>query len=183
MKLLKHTTILILLLCSCKKDAHIEVIDSDIKIKMQETVDSTKRTLQFYCSTEKGYGCSNFGISKIVNQSAYNIDINFEAILINTFCLTSIGPATTTIDLGTLSNGTYNLDIKVGGKKNKGQLIVSSDNYAITLNDKKQLQVINSPLRRIPPTTVWGAIRYHFSSTATLVQTFIDSLLFLGATS
>lgn len=182
MKRLTHTTILLLLLCGCRKDASVDKIDSNIKIKMWETVDSTKRTLQFYCSTEKEYGCTNYGIIKTFSKSSDNIDIDFNGILIYDLCLTAIGPATTTIDLGTLSNGTYNLDIKVERKKSCGQLIVTSDYYAITLDKQKQLQIINSPLQRIPANTIWGTVGYHTSSTATLVQTFIDSLQILGAT-
>jgi len=182
MRRLTHTTILLLLLCSCRKDAPVDQIGSDIKIKMLETVDSTKRTLQFYCSTEKEYSCSNYGISKTFSKSSDNIDIDFNGIIISNLCLTSIGPATTTIDLGTLSNGTYNLDIKVERKKSSGQLIVTSDHYTITLDKQKQLQIINSPLQRIPTNTIWGTVGYHTSSTATLVQTFIDTLQILGAT-
>jgi hypothetical protein len=182
MRRLTHITIFLLLLCGCKKDASVDKIDSDIKIKMWETVDSTKRTLLFYCSTEREYGCSNYGISKTFNKSSDNIDIDFNGILVYDLCLTSIGPATTTIDLGTLSSGTYNLDIKVERKKSEGQLIVTSDYYAITLDKQKKLQIINSPLHRIPTNTIWGTVGYHTSSTTTLVQTFIDSLQLLGAT-
>lgn len=182
MRLITFTTVFLLLLCGCKKDTLVDKIDSDIKIKMWETVDSTSRTLQFYCSTEKEYGCSNFGISKTFNKSSHNIDIDFNGILLSDFCLTSIGPATTTIDLGTLSNGIYNLNIKVERKKSEGKLIVTSNYYEITLDKQKQLQIINSPLYRIPTNTIWGTVGYHSSSTTTLVQTFIDSLQLLGAT-
>ncbi len=119
MRRLTHTTILLLLLllCSCRKDAPVDQIGSDIKIRMLETVDSTKRKLQFYCSTEKEYSCSNYGISKTFSKSSDNFDIDFNGIIISNVCLTSFGPATTTIDLGTLSNGTYNLDIKCREEK------------------------------------------------------------------
>ncbi len=149
---------------------------------MWETLDSTKRTLQFYCSTEKVYGCSNYSINKTLRKSSDNINIDFSGILIYDFCLTSLGPATTIVDLGTLSSGTYNLNIKVDRNRGEGRLIVTSDYYVIELDKQKQLKIINTPLHRVPTNTIWGTVGYHRSSTATLVQTFIDSLQFLGAT-
>lgn len=160
----------------------MEKVDSDIKIEMWETMDSTKRTLQFNCSTEKAYGCSNYGISKTFSKSSDKIDIDFNGILIYDFCLTALGPATTTIDFGTLPNGTYNLNIKVAKEKSNGQLIVTPDYYEIKLDNQKQLQIINSPLQRVPTNTIWGTVGYHTSSSATLVQSFINSLQNLGAT-
>lgn len=183
MKRIAYTTILLLvILWGCQKDYSMEVIDSDIEIKMRETLDSTKRTLQFYCSTERIYNCSNYGISNTFSKSSDNIDIDFREILIYDMCLTSLGPATTLIDLGALSNGTYNLNIKVERKRNEGQLIVTSDHYAISINNQKQLKISNTPLYRIPANTIWGTVGYHLSSTSTLVQTLIDSLQILGAT-
>jgi len=172
----------LLLLFGCSKDNSINKIDSDIKINMRETVDSTKRSLQLYCSTEKVYECSNYVISKIFSKSSERIEINFTGIRDLTVCFNSFGPATTTIDLGIISNGTYKLIIEVEGKKSEGKLIVTSDYYKISLDKEKQLQIINSTLNRIPANTIWGTIGYHKSSTAQLVQTFIDSLQLFGST-
>jgi len=179
---------LLLLMSSCKKDAPIENIDSDIefdtdiKIKMKETLDSSKRTLQFYCFTEKEYGCANYGIKSTFNYSSNSIEIDFKEVLFSDFCLTAFGPARTTIDLGTISNGIYKLNIKVGKNNSEGQIVVTSNSYSILLTNQSQLQLTNSPLHRIPTNTIWGTIGYHTSFSDTLVQSFIDSLLYLGAT-
>ncbi len=183
MKRLTYLIILLfVILWGCKKDYSMDTIDSDIEIKMWETMDSTKRTLQFNCATEKVYNCSNFGISKTVRKTSDNIDIDFNGILLYDMCLTALGPARTTLDLGTLSNGTYDLNIDVERKKSDGQLIVTSDYYAIELNNQRQIKINNNPLYRIPTNTIWGTVGYHASSNMALVQTFIDSLQFLGAT-
>lgn len=166
----------------CRKDVMINAIDSNINIKMLETVDSTKRTLKLYCSTEKEYNCSNFGIINTINQPSNKIEIDFNGITVPDFCLTSLGPARTTIDIGTLSNGTYDLDIKVENEKSAGQLIVTSEYYKINLDPQKQLQITYPTLNRIPTNTVWGTVGYHSSNSANLVQTFIDSLQLLGTT-
>lgn len=174
--------IVLLILLGCQKDYSIDSIDSDIEIKLWETFDSTNRTLQLYCLTERIYNCSNYGIKNKFNKSSDNINIDFKGILVYDMCLTALGPATTIIDLGTLSNGTYHLNINVESMKSEGQLIITSDSYSIELFNQKQIKLINTPLRRIPTNTIWGTVGYHTSSTSTLVQTFIDSLQLLGAT-
>ncbi len=183
MKQLIYITVILSLLCSCRKDSAEDKIDSDIKIKMWETVDSTKRTLQFYCSTKKEYSCSNYEISKWFGASSNNVDLYFQSIIVYDFCLTSIGPATTTIDLGTLASGTYNLDIKVEQEKSEGHLIVTPDSYTIKLDKQVQLQIVNPSLKRVPENSIWGTVGYHTNATETLVQSFIDSLQFLGVIS
>jgi hypothetical protein len=173
--------LLIIIFTGCKKDYTVEKIDSNIEIKMWETVDSTKRTLQFYCSTERAYNCSNYAISKTLRKFSGNIEIGFKGVIMYDFCSTSFGPATTVVDLGTLPNGTYKLNINVERNKSKGLLTVTPDYYAIELDNPKQLDIITTPLYRIPANTIWGSVSYHESSTATLVQSFIDSLLILTA--
>jgi hypothetical protein len=173
--------LLIIIFTGCKKDFTVEKIDSNIEIKMWETLDSTKRKLQFYCSTEKAYECSNYAISKTYRKSPGTIEIGFRGVIKYDLCFTAFGPASTIIDLGTLPNGIYNLNINVEGNKSKGKLTVTQGYYAIELDNPKQLDIITTALYRIPANTIWGSVRYHESSTAALVKTFIDSLQVLNA--
>jgi len=114
--------------------------------------------------------------------SSDKIVIDFNGIIRSDFCLTSTGPASTTIDLGSLSNGNYDLEIQVEGKKSVGLLIVTPDFYAINLDKPRQLQIKFSPLIRVPDNTIWGTIGYASSSYSAMAQTFIDSLQYFGAT-
>ncbi|MGB3339860.1 MAG: hypothetical protein WBB37_00045 [bacterium] len=110
------------------------------------------------------------------------IDIEFNGIFIPDICLTAFGPAKTTLNLGTLSNGTYDVEIDVEQKKSFGQLIVTPEYYKIDLYKQAQLQITYSTLNRVPTNTIWGMVGYHTSSAETLVQALIDSLQLLGAT-
>lgn len=183
MKRLIYILFVALFLSGCRSDSMIEVIDSDVRLKLWETVDSTGRSLMLYCSTEKQYSCSNYAIDRSFNVSPGNIQIDFNGITTPEICLTSIGPATTTINLGSLANGTYQLVINVERNKSEGRLIVTSGFYEIILDQQEKLQIVNPILNRIPDNTIWGNVGYHTSTTAPLVQSFIDSLLQLGATS
>jgi YbbR domain-containing protein len=161
MKQLSYTAVIFLvILLGCQKDYSIDSIDSDIEIRLWETVDSTNRTLQLICTTERIYNCSNYTIKNTFSKSSNIINIDFKGIYIGDICLTAFGPANTVIDLGTLSNGTYNLNIKVEGKKSEGHLIVTDDYYAIELNKRRQIIIMNSPLFRIPANTIYGQVGY-----------------------
>lgn len=182
MKLLTKATMLFLvILFGCQKDYTVEPIDSDIEIYLWETLGTSNRTLHFNCATERIYGCYNYTISTKYKETSDNIKIDFNGVIIPEFCLTALGPAKSTVDLGSLSTGTYNLNIEVEGKKSKGKLIVSPESYAIEITNPKQIKIKNSPLYRIPGGTIWGTVGHHAASSAALAQSFIDSLQTIGA--
>lgn len=181
-KRLLPALLLVLLICGCRKDISPGPIDSTIHLRMWETLDSTGRELRFECSTAKSYGCCNYEIGHAMEQEAGKINIEFGGIIVPYMCLTSIGPATATIELGSLSNGTYDLDIQLQDQYEHGQLVVAPGAYAIHIGESRQLLVDIPILNRVPAETIWGNIGYHSSTTAPLVQTFIDSLQLLGAT-
>ena len=51
----------------------------------------------------------------------------------NVLCLTMFGPATAYVDLGTLFDGTYRLNLYNGDAMRSGELVVSSENYKINI--------------------------------------------------
>ena len=118
-----------------------------------------------------------------MNKSFKRIKIRFDGIIVPDGGPTSVEPAQTTLDLGTLSNGKYNLTIDVDGKISTGQLIVSSTRYEIELDKQTQLQLDNSPLNRVPENTIWGSISYHNDSLTPAALAFLDSLKMMGAQS
>ena len=125
-------------------------VDSEIHIRMAEIYDISPRTLQLYCSTTTIYPCSNYPIYVVSKQSSNTIDISFKGVIATDFCLTAIGPATAIIDLGTLSNGRYRLNLYNGAIKQSGELIVSRDSYMINFAKKNAFHFTNARLNRIP---------------------------------
>lgn len=167
---------------SCDKDSGTNV-DSEINIKMVESLDIFPRTLLLHCSTTKIYPCLDYSIYVTCQQSSKNIDISFKGVSEPPgICRTQPWPATTVIDLGTLSNGTYLINIDNGDVKVKGNLIVSSDSYTVNVVNKSSLSFINTPLNKIPEHTIWGIIGYHEQGTSSLVQSFLTACKNLGAT-
>jgi hypothetical protein len=175
------TIILVFLFSACKKDESAKTNKSAINIKMWETLGNAQRIMKLHCSTEKHYPCSNFIINYTLTTNNEMILIDFIGTVEPKECLTAIGPASTTINLGTISNGTYNFEISVDKRKSKGALIVTSDYFKIDLDRQKNVSLPYTVLNRIPNGTIWGTIGYNTASSATIAQSFVDDLESLGA--
>lgn len=91
------------------------------------------------------------------------------------------GQASTTIALGTLSEGMYNLQIKVGGSINEGTLNITGDQVVLDISAPEKLTIAHDTLNRIPFGTVWGYCGYQNSNNAYLATAFINDLDELGA--
>jgi len=167
---------------SCRKQERriISAIDSEVNIRMVETLDSPRK-VQFYCSTTKTYPCCNYPIYVVSRKSSNNIDISFKGVVETDICLTALGTASAIIDLGALSNGTYRLNLQNENVKHTGELFVSSESYKIILPDNPDFLFTNTPLNKIPEHTIWGIIGWHEQETSSLVQSFITGLMNLGA--
>ena len=178
-KIMTIVLMLSLAITGCDKDNEtVSNIDSEIVITMKE---SSSRTLQLYLSTTKIYPCCNFPIDLSWKKSSNIIDISIKGVIGTDFCLTALGPATATIDLGLLSNGTYLLHFHNGHLKRSGELIVSSNSYKINFVDNPNFHFTNTPLNKVPENTIWGLVGYHEQGTTSLVQSFLNDLVNLGA--
>ena len=166
---------------ACSKGEYGNV-DSEINIRMVEIYDKSPRTFHLHCFTEKIYPCVNYPIIVVSQQSSNNIDISFKEVIETNLCATALGPATAYIDLGALSNGTYNLNLHNGVMKQTGKLVVSSDNYKVDFGNNPAFRFTNTILNRIPEHTIWGYIGYHTQGTSSLVQSFLTALMNVGAT-
>lgn len=157
-------------------------IDSKINIRMVERFEQSPRTFQLYCATEKAYPCGNFPIIAQVRQSANQIDIAFKGVPNNIgICLTSVEPATTTIDLGALNEGTYTLNLHNGGVTQTGTLVVEAGSYTAVFDESEAFAFADKQLNRIPEQTIWGLIGYAQAETAAQADAFLDALIGVGA--
>lgn len=156
-------------------------IDSRINIKLREELSPTKKTLHLDCRTERIYGCINYGIDYYVIKGANSFKIKFNSVLISDICLTALGPASCRIKLGELSDGTYSLILEVNGKTEQTILTVTNDSYKITYTSGFDFKFDNTELKRVPEYLIWGSAGYINDSLTNVVNTFIDSLKFVGA--
>src|SRR6185437_8409832 len=166
-----------------KGDGRILDLNSGVKIEMAEALYSAKRVLKFNCSTNQCYACCNYHLSNTFNISSNNITIGFSSIYVPSICATQPGPAKTTITIGTLTDGIYNLIFTIGGNKITGRLNVTTGQYKITIDTSNRITISSPVLYRVPQNTIWGGIGYQTRQSDSLVQSFIDSLEFYGAVS
>ena len=168
---------------SCNKDDEMQEKPrlGVIEIKMFENIDSVPRVLQLRCETKEIFRCCNWPIRNTASVSDDDIDIRFEDIFIPDICLTAFGPATAQIDLGSLSEGTYNLNLSAPGSHNGGKLIVNDDYYKLNFPHTNKFVFPYDQLNRIPEHTIWGHVGYHSEDTEPLVESFIDDLRDKGA--
>ena len=181
-KILKITAVLLIVaIVGCEKNEMHKSVDSEINIRMVEIFDNSPRTLQMHFSTTKIYPCCNYPIDLSWKKTSNSIEISFNGVIETDLCLTALGPATAIIDFGTLGNGTYQLIFQNGEVKYSGQLVVSSDSYKVNFGSNSEFSFANALLNKMPENTIWGYVGYHKQETSTLVQSFLDDLLSLGA--
>ncbi|MFT3904309.1 MAG: hypothetical protein QM727_14135 [Niabella sp.] len=173
----------LLSLISCNKDnvdLTSNAIDTNIRVEFREQLSPTSRQPYLLCQTEKAYPCSNYGILTERTFDKNKLDITFVRVLQSDICLTSLGPATTSIDLP-LENGTYEIGLTNGKFANTGTLIISDDKVDILLKKTKGINIFRQTTRRVPPNTYWGTIGYHTESTSDKVNDFLQKVSALGA--
>ena len=179
----RYLSILIfsILFFSCSKNKTAPVLNENVKIKMIEDIDSSKKTLTLQCFTEKIFGCSNYYMKHRFSIAGNKITINFIEIDKPDICLTSLGPASATIHLENLPDKDYDLEIGTGDTTIAGQLKVSNASYKVIFPAQSRIQFINPDLNRIPANIIWGTVHYHAGATSSIVQNFTDSLQISGA--
>lgn len=171
----------LMIFSSCLKLSEQENIKSDVQIKLFEYIDSTKRDFYLLCYTKDTYECMNYGIGHIVDKSSNKVSIDFQGIVKPYMCATALGPATASINLGTLAQGATPFEFSVEGKSTQASLENSQAYYEMTLTSPQSLSLFYQRLYKVPENTIWGWVGYHAETTAALAQSLTDSLQTLGA--
>ncbi len=107
--------------------------------------------------------------------------ITFTSVGETIICLTALGPATTTIDLNSVSNGEYEIELNNANLKNKGTLKVTDTDISLQFGQKNGIDFVRENTKRVPAKTYWGTIGYHVQSSSTLVDEFIQKFSDAGA--
>lgn len=166
---------------STSPELNFERIDSKLNIVLREELTSESRNLILNCRTERIYPCFNYGIDYNVVKGAKNFKVGFSKIVMPQICLTALGPAGCSINLGSLADGQYNLELEVNDKTEIAQLVISENTYQVDHQPGLNFKFENSKLNRIPRFLIWGSVGYINDSLTSVVNTFIDSLQILGA--
>lgn len=171
-------------LFSCEKTdlgLENEPIDSKIIVEAREVIEEQGKSIRLVAKTEEIYPCVNYSISTKfqLNENSYNI--TYTGIGEVDICFTAIGPATSIVPLGSLSIGTYPIELNNGNLKNEGALIVTDSEIKLSFGQLKGIEIPVTEYKRVPAQTYWGTIGYHTESTEKLAKQFIQELAEQGA--
>jgi len=156
-------------------------IDSNIVIEVGEELEHDSRRITLFCKTEKIYPCYNFGILTDTRTYDDAQEITFTKVDQQRVCLTALGPAKATVELGDLPNGEYSIALNNANLKNKGTLRVTDSEIVLQFGRTKGIQFVRSATKRVPPNTYWGMIRYGTASTSQQAELFIQRFADIGA--
>lgn len=166
---------------STSPELNFERIDSKLNIVLREELTTESRNLTLNCRTERIYPCCNYGIDYSMVKGAKIFKVRFSKIVMPQICLTALGPAGCSINLGSLADGQYSLELEVNGKTEIAQLVISENTYQVNHQPGLNFKFENPQLNRIPQFLIWGSVGYINDSLTSVVNTFIDSLQILGA--
>lgn len=171
---------LLLVMQACNTDkTEAPVLDTEIEkeyeLDLWETLDNNTRNLQIRANTIKSQDCLNYYIESSISRKGNNIEINLGKPQIPSVCERGIGTAKSNLDLGALSNGTYNITIKLGKiVPSTGRLMVNNGSFFLSMLNPIGFRIIHNNLLRVPDNTIWGYIDYDASALPIVNQFFTD---------
>ena len=141
------------------------------------------KIFQLTIETIEEENCTNSTIEFSYLHSSSNINISIQDILTPADCSPGQAPAKSTVDIGNLAPGFYELDIDLKNTIfNKGQLTVTDSRFTIDMNSDDGISFLRRELLRIPNQTIWGYIGFHNSSDAIIALNFTQELEAISST-
>jgi hypothetical protein len=171
---------LLLVMQACVTDkTEAPVLDTAIakeyELDLWETLDNNTRTLQIRANTIQSQNCLNYNIESSISRKGSNFEINLGKPQIPSVCEPGIGTAKSTLDLGIISNGTYNLTVKLGQiVPSTGRLVVSNGSFYLSILNPIGFRITRNNLLRVPDNTIWGYIGYDANALPVVTQFFTD---------
>ncbi len=171
---------LLLVMQACVTDkTEAPVLDTAIakeyELDLWETLDNNTRTLQIRANTIQSQNCLNYNIESSISRKGSNFEINLGKPQIPSVCEPGIATAKSTLDLGIISNGTYNLTVKLGQiVPSAGRLVVSNGSFFLSILNPIGFRITRSNLLRVPDNTIWGYIGYDANALPVVTQFFTD---------
>lgn len=158
--------VLVTILSSCNLDSLkdpvvVAEVNNEFEIGLWEELAPFGKNFYFNINTIEEYDCENYSIDYNLIKKFREFNISLADIQEPGDCQEGTNFATASLDLGTLSNGFYELNIDLKNTViNQGQLTVSSDSYLIEMEDAKGISFLQHELLRVPDFTLWGHVSY-----------------------
>lgn len=167
---------LMLLMQACNTDkTEAPVLDTEVEkeyeLDLWESLGNNTRSFELRATTIKSLDCLNYFIESSSIRKGNSFEINLGKPQIPSQCERGSGVAKSTLTLGTVSNGTYNITIKLGQiVPSTGRLMVSNGSFFLSIPTPIGFRILHNNLLRIPDNTLWGYIAYDASASSTVAQ-------------
>lgn len=173
----------LLFMTACEDD-EIETIPlQTVNGEIIETVDYGTKVFLFNFRTD----LDNYPVTYLIRNTSTveGNQVNIELLDIQTDGHDDLniekGPASCSIDLGALSMGTYDLQIKAANYSGNGTFTISDSLVTIDFATTDGITMSHDTLHRIPFGTIWGYVGYQSSSNASIANSFVSNMAALGA--
>ncbi len=124
-------------------------ITDKIVIKVSEAIINGKGNLFISATTKDVYPCANYTIDTDFNAKNTSFNIYYKKIIVPVTCLDALGVASNKIEIGTLPNGTYNLELHVPSGKSNGVLKVSATELQLNFRKTKGIEIPEPIVKRV----------------------------------
>lgn len=191
MPLFRHTlapaALLLLTLGACQKKTETDAAISSgvtgrVMMRPLEYMGASGRQLQLSFHDEGQYTCSSFPLLTQFTRQGQNLSLVFSGVnKSSNLCLTSIGPATSSVEVTSLSTGTYPLVLQVGTRQTTGSLELTNSYLRVQSNDPSLVAVDYPEIRFTPATAIWGYAIFTRPADQAAAIAVADSLQRLGA--
>ncbi|MGH8015020.1 MAG: hypothetical protein ACREBV_02395 [Candidatus Zixiibacteriota bacterium] len=157
-------------------------INSAINLTSFEKLHPASPSFEFRCLTDSIYSCANYDIDFELDTVADTFQLTFTDIFRPAICVPPDGKAFAVVNLGELTDGTYQLPVTVNAVVALAEITVTDSTFEITGGDSTWTDFPRPILRRIPANTIWGQVGYSIMSALDSANSFFDSLASIGAT-
>jgi hypothetical protein len=174
---------ILILVTACEKDEVETIPLQTVNGEILETVDYGTKVFLFKFNTDLETYPITYLIRNETSVEGNQVNINLIDIQKDGHDDLNIqkGPASCLIQLGALSNGVYDLQIKAGTFKGTGTFTIEDGRVTIDFPSTEGITITHDTLNRIPFGTIWGYVGYQSTSNAGIANAFISNMDALGA--
>lgn len=168
---------------SCKKNDIERLPLESVNIDMYEYLFSIGREFNLNVYTDR----TDYSITSFIRYDSKiegnKITIDLHDIEVGNYdgAAVALGGAPAYVNLGSLQQGFYDLQINVVDNVNEGSLSVESNFFILNFNATNSLTINYDTLWRIPSGAMWGYIGYQTPEYQEAAESFVDTLQKIGA--
>ncbi|MDX1667621.1 MAG: hypothetical protein R3350_10340 [Saprospiraceae bacterium] len=157
-------------------------VEKEFLVDMWEKLEGDARFFQLPIQTVKEEDCLNYGIDVHLERSSRRLDLSFNDIVKPEDCIPGTGPASASVDFGSLTLGYYEISFSLKETiVNKGRLIIGADYYELDIESENGLSFLHEKLHRVPKSMLWGRISYADPQTEETARALYSDLSAIAA--